>query len=100
MGFLSCPVRSASDRVPSGIYKAARQRQRKFCRLLLAIGTLLIAGTTWARAGTFIVLGPQDYMRSTGAPVTVITNFSVRNPNTQYTLKAFNGGLQDNQTEL
>ncbi|HKV91758.1 MAG TPA: RHS repeat-associated core domain-containing protein [Candidatus Angelobacter sp.] len=53
-----------------------------------------------ANAGTFTVFGPQNYTRSTGAPVTVTSNFSVLNPNIQYTLKAFNGGLQDAQTEL
>jgi Tol biopolymer transport system component len=60
----------------------------------------LIAGTAWATAGTFAAFGPQSYQRGTGAPVTVTTTFSVLNPNTQYTLKAFNGGLQDSQTEL
>jgi Tol biopolymer transport system component len=60
----------------------------------------LIAGTAWATAGTFTAFGPQSYQRGTGAPVTVTTTFSVLNPNTQYTLRAFNGGLQDSQTEL
>jgi hypothetical protein len=54
-----------------------------------------------AKAGTFTVFGPQSYTRSTmGGPVTVTSTFSVLNPNTQYTLKVFNGGLQDNQAEL
>ncbi|HEY6968322.1 MAG TPA: hypothetical protein VJA94_03890 [Candidatus Angelobacter sp.] len=100
MGVFSSAVRFVSHHAPSSTHKSTRQRQREFCRQLLAIGALLVAGTTWARAGTFIAFGPQDYMRGTGAPVTIVTNFSVRNPNTQYTLKAFNGGLQDNQTEL
>jgi RHS repeat-associated protein len=53
-----------------------------------------------ASNGNFIAFGPQDYQRETGAPITVTSNFSVLNPNTQYTLKAFNGGLQDDLTEL
>jgi len=100
MSFSPCSVSAASDRVPSVICEATRSWQRGFCRPILAIGALLIGGTTWAKAGTFIVFGPQDYQRGTGAPVAVTTNFSVLNPNTQYTLKAFNGGLQDDQTEL
>lgn len=100
MGFSPCPVQSVSDCVSFRIYKSIQQRQREFCRVVLAIGALLIAATSWAKAGTFVAFGPQDYQRGTGAPVTVTTNFSVLNPNTQYTLKAFNGGLQDDQTEL
>jgi hypothetical protein len=53
-----------------------------------------------ARGGTFTAFGPQNYTRDTSAPVTVTSTFSVLNPNTQYTLKAFNGGLQDDVTEL
>src|SRR5215831_7849110 len=77
-----------------------RSSAYRFCYVVLALGALLTAGTTLARAGTFTAFGPQDYTRGTGAPVTVTNSFSVLNPNTQYTLKAFNGGLQDDQTEL
>jgi RHS repeat-associated protein len=69
-------------------------------RVALAIGAFLLAGAASARAGSFTAFGPRDYTRGTGAPVTVTTSFSVLNPNTQYTLKVFNGGLQDTQTEL
>src|SRR5215831_19731320 len=77
-----------------------RNNALQFCRVVLAIGAFLAAGTTLAQGGSFTPFGPQDYTRGTGDPVTVTNTFSVLNPNTQYTLKAFNGGLQDNQAEL
>src|SRR5215469_12504118 len=77
-----------------------RNNALQFCRVVLAIGAFLAAGTTLAQGGSFTPFGPQDYTRGTGAPVTVTNSFSVLNPNTQYTLKAFNGGLHDDQTEL
>jgi Glucodextranase, domain B/Carboxypeptidase regulatory-like domain len=77
-----------------------RNNAIQFCRVVLALGALLTVGTTLARAGTFTAFGPQDYTRGTGDPITVTNTFSVPNPNTQYTLKAFNGGLQDSATEL
>src|SRR5712664_3379115 len=70
------------------------------CRIVLAILCLLTAGAILAHAGTFTVFGPKNYVRGTGAPVTVTDTFSVLNPTTQYTLKAFNGGLQNSTTEL
>jgi len=51
-------------------------------------------------AGTFTVFGPKNYVRGTGAPVTVTDSFTVLSPATQYTLKVFNGGLENTQTEL
>src|SRR5215471_21578580 len=82
------------------IEQMPKDNAHRFCRVVLAIGAFLTAGITSTQAGTFPAFGPQDYTRGTGDPVTVTTNFSVLNPNTQYTLKVFNGGLQDNQTEL
>src|SRR5260370_181293 len=66
--------------------------------LAFCLASILCCSSIWA--GTFTAFGPQDYTRATGDPVTVATNFSVLNPNTQYTLKAFNGGLQNTSTEL
>jgi RHS repeat-associated protein len=101
MGYSPTAVASASELVLPIPYKATRHGGAlQFWRAVLSVGALLIAGTTSAHAGTFTAFGPQDYTRGTGAPVTVTNTFSVLNPNTQYTLKAFNGGLQDNQTEL
>src|SRR5579859_3575654 len=99
MGYSPYAVGSASNLVLSN--SAPRHRSALLLvRAALAIGAFLLAGATSARAGSFTAFGPQDYTRATGAPVTVTTNFSVLNPNTQYTLKVFNGGLQDTQTEL
>ena len=77
-----------------------RKSAHRFCHVVLALAALLTVGTPWARAGSFNAFGPQDYVRGTAGPVTVTSTFSVLNPNTQYTLKAFNGGLQDDVTEL
>jgi glucodextranase-like protein len=86
--------------LPTGDERMPRISACQFCRVILAFLTLLMAGATSARAGTFTVFGPQDYLRDTGAPVTVTSTFSASNLNTQYTLKVFNGGLRDDVTEL
>ena len=69
-------------------------------RRLLWVAALLLVGSAYVHAGTFTAFGPKNYVRGTGSPITVTDTFSVLNPNTQYTLKAFNGGLQNTQTEL
>ncbi|HEX9759166.1 MAG TPA: carboxypeptidase-like regulatory domain-containing protein [Nitrospiria bacterium] len=51
-------------------------------------------------AGNFTVFGPQNYTRGSGSPEPVVFNFSVLNPETEYTLKITNGGLEDDQFEL
>lgn len=77
-----------------------KMRVLSFWRMSIVLSTFLAVGNVSAVAGTFTVYGPQNYVRGTGAPVTVTNTFTVLNPATQYTLKAFNGGLQNNQTEL
>lgn len=94
----AAPRRFPTDRLE--MEQMSRENALHFCRTVLAVGAFLAAAIIPAKAGTFTAFGPQDYTRGTGDPVTVTTNFSVLNPNTQYTLKAFNGGLQDNLTEL
>jgi RHS repeat-associated protein len=96
----SSPVSVNTGRLPSIICSARARHASRLSRILWAVAIFLISGAASANAGTFTVFGPQNYARGTGAPVTVTSNFSVLNPNTQYTLKVFNGGLQDNQTEL
>ena len=59
----------------------------------------LLAATSACIAGTWLPFGPVSYTRGTGDPVTVTNTFSILNPNTQYTLKAINGGLQNDTTE-
>jgi len=53
-----------------------------------------------SRAGTWLPFGPKTYTRGTGAPVTVTDTFTLLNPATTYTLKVFNGGLQNDPTDL
>jgi hypothetical protein len=64
------------------------------------IALFVVFFPAWVHAGTWIPFGPKNYVRGTGTPVSVTDTFTLLNPATQYTLKAFNGGLQDNQTEL
>jgi len=59
---------------------------------------ILLALPCWA--GTWNPFGPKTYVRSTGAPVTVTDTFSIKNPNTQFTLHVQNGSLQDDVTEF
>jgi hypothetical protein len=66
----------------------------------IALLIFLAVAIVPAAAGTFTPFGPQSYVRTTGTPVTVTNSFTVVNPSTQYTLQAFNGGLQNDQTEL
>jgi len=96
----SSPVSVDNRRLAFNIQSAKASHVSRLPLLLWAVAIFLISGVASANAGTFTVFGPQNYTRGTGAPVTVTSNFSVLNPNIQYTLKAFNGGLQDSQTEL
>jgi hypothetical protein len=73
-----------------------RLHLKYFC--LFAILASLFPSLT--HAGTWLPFGPKTYTRGTGAPVTVTDTFTLLNPATQYTLKAFNGGLQNTSTEL
>jgi hypothetical protein len=68
--------------------------------LLAVAAVVLVLFPSLGNAGTWLPFGPKTYTRGTGAPVTVADTFMVLNPATQYKLKAFNGGLQDNQNEL
>ena len=67
---------------------------------LLVSAAIAVIFPAFGHAGTWVPFGPKNYVRGTGAPVTVTDTFTLLNPATQYTLKAFNGGLQDNPTEL
>lgn len=43
---------------------------------------------------TFDGYAPEDFVRATGAPVTVTRTFSIANPNTTWILRVFNGGVK------
>jgi len=58
--------------------------------LITAIGV-----SPMAVAGEFSIYGPLTYLRTTGSPVAVESQFSVTNPTIPYTLKIYNGGLED-----
>src|SRR5260221_1461181 len=87
----------------------AMSSMRKLCPMVNAhavclkvpiLAAAFFAATSLLSAGTFTAFGPKNYTRGTGAPVTVTDTFSVLNPKTQYTLRAFNGGVQNSQAEL
>src|SRR5882724_3131319 len=73
---------------------------RVVCLRFLTLPAAFFATTSLLSAGTFTAFGPKSYTRSAGAPVTITDTFSVLNPKAQYTLKAFNGGMQNSQAEL
>ena len=49
-------------------------------------------------AGTFTVFS-KTYLRSTGAPVTEVDTFAVRDPSAMFVLKGYNGSLTDGPAE-
>lgn len=71
-------------------------------RSRLGVGSFFVV-VSWflcgAAAGTFTAFGPQNYLRDEGEPVTVLTSFPILNPNTQYVLQIYNGGLVDGEFE-
>lgn len=77
-----------------------KMRVLLFWQMSIVLLAFLVVGDVPAAAGTFTAFGPQNYVRGTGSPVTVTNSFTILNPSTQYTLKAFNGGLVNDQTEL
>jgi RHS repeat-associated protein len=46
-----------------------------------------------AHAGVFKAFGPKTFLRGTGKPATETVSFSVKNPNTIYTVHVYNGGM-------
>jgi hypothetical protein len=75
-------------------------RVASVCRTSTIVLLLLLVSVVALHAGIFVVFGPKNYVRGTGSPVTVTDTFTVLNPSTQYTLKAYNGGLTNSSTEL
>jgi len=69
-------------------------------RISLIICLILVGLPTLVWAGEFTAFGPKNFIRETGTPVTVIDNFSILNPNTEFILRVYNGGLQDTPSEL
>jgi len=80
-----------------------RQRLRRVRSPLKALCwffvLLFISLPSVSFSGTFVALGPEDYTRSTGDPVSVIKSFTVLDPSTTYTLQIYNGGLVDGEFE-
>jgi len=67
----------------------------------VAIGVCFLLGlSTSVWPGEFKAFGPQNFTRETGKPVTVASDFSVLNPNTEFFLRAHNAGLQSSEGEF
>jgi len=75
--------------------KNANLNKRWSCAFPFLFLLIFLAGQ--AHAGTFTAYGPRTFQRGTGQPVTETDSFSVLNPNTTYTLNAYNGGLLDDE---
>lgn len=72
---------------------STRYRVRKLIFLLLITPVLLAPSSASAIIQT--VFGPTTYERAEGPPQEILDNFAVKYPNIKYTLKVYNGGLQD-----
>jgi len=59
---------------------------------LLIIAGLLFFVSSLSSAATFTAFGPEAFIRKTGQPVVETTSFTVKNPDTTYTLCVYNGG--------
>ncbi len=66
--------------------------------IILLLFIFLIPSLAWS--GEFTAFGPQSYTREPGPPITLTNNFSVLNPNTEFSLRVYNGGLEDTEAEL
>lgn len=66
------------------------------CLFLIGLPALVLAGEFTA----FGPDGPENFIRETGAPVTVTKDFEVLNHNTEFILRVYNGGLEDTEAEL
>lgn len=77
--------------------RAFSRRARK--RALVALEAFIVATAipTPVLGGTFTAFGPQPYIRASGTPVTVDTDFTVLDPSVAYTLHVYNGGLENDQ---
>src|SRR5262245_55018569 len=64
--------------------------ERWIVRAVALILVSWLAPPAWAAPA--VVFGPQSYTRSTGAPVTVTSNFTVASPANPYVLHLDNGG--------
>jgi len=73
----------------------SRRSNLQFLRALKLSSVILLAAAgacpTWAK--TFEAFGPETFVRSTGAPMSVVRSFGILTPNTTYTLRINNGGL-------
>jgi hypothetical protein len=77
------------------MFKLMRIQKRFFNQstglaLLVCFALLATIFLSIGRGDTFVAFGPENFVRGTGAPVDVIRNCSVRNPDTtrhNYTLR-------------
>src|SRR3990167_1464026 len=59
---------------------------------LLTISLCIISLiSSLSHASTFTVFGPETFIRKTGKPVVETVSFTVKNPDTTYTLYIYNG---------
>lgn len=54
---------------------------------------LILLISSFSHASTFTSFGPQTFIRKTGKPVVETASFTVKNPDTTYTLCIYNGGI-------
>jgi PKD repeat protein len=76
-----------------------RRSSSAVLRIPLFTSLILALSVSPLLAGTFTAFGPESFNRGSGSPVTETRNFTILNPNTEYTLRINNGGLEDGEFE-
>src|SRR3990172_9754474 len=72
---------------------------KKYLVTALAILPLLIFHSL-TYAGTFTAFEPKTFVRGSGTPVAETTSFSIKNPNTTYTMHIYNGGYDSEYSSV
>ena len=65
-----------------------------------ASGVVALFVSSLVSAGQFAVYAPALYVRESGAPQAVPSQFNVANPGSAYTLQLYNGGLENDTYEF
>ena len=83
---------ASSSHNPHGLLRRVSWATR--CSMRFALTLLLLAlFPTPSQAATFVVFGPQTFVRTNGIPVTQIVNFDVLDETAAYTLQIDNAGV-------
>src|SRR3989338_6213636 len=77
-----------------------RKKEVKKLKIGIIACLFLFELTALSWAGEFTAFGPKNFKRGTGSPVTIADNITIRNPDTEFFLRVYNGGLENSESEL